>query len=155
MRPGRPNDSANPPIPKKEWITLSNNPTGLPGESVLVLTLPKAPLPDAEMARALAQQRNARTVDYLIDGSNLPAPVRIPRAESVHVMCADVDDLGEWLRTLGGEIHVSPEFEGVELWTLHTSTEPREDGSSTRVLVSVPVPAGELVMEWIRVAVAR
>ena len=134
---------------------MSTSPIGLPGESVLVLTLPKAPLPDAEIARALAQQRNARTVDYLIDGSNLPAPVRIPRAESVHVMCADVDDLGEWLRALGGEIHVSPEFEGVELWTLHSSTEPREDGTSTRVLVSVPVPAGELVMDWIRVAVAR
>ena len=134
---------------------MSNNPNGLPGESVLVMTLPKAPLPDAEKARALAQNRNAFTVDCLIDGSNLPAPVRIPRAESVHVMVADVDDLGEWLRALGGEIHVSPEFEGVELWTLHTGTEPREDGSSTRVLVSVPVPAGELGMEWISSAVVR
>ena len=134
---------------------MSTNPNGLPGESVLLLTLPKAPLPDAEKARALAQNRNAFTVDCLIDGSNLPAPVRIPRAESVHVMVADVDDLGEWLRALGGEIHVSPEFEGVELWTLHASTEPREDGTCTRVLVSVPVPVGELVMEWIRVAVAR
>jgi hypothetical protein len=119
------------------------------------MTLPKAPLPEGAMARALAKQKNARTVDYLIDSTNLPAPVRIPRPESVHVMVADVDDLGEWLRELGGEIHVSPEFEGVELWTLHASTEPREDGSSTAVLVSVPVPSGELVMEWIRAAVAR
>ena len=70
-------------------------------------------------------------------------------------MVADVDDLGEWLRALGGEVHVSPEFEGVELWTLHASTEPREDGASTRVLVSVPVPSGELVMDWIRAAVKR
>jgi hypothetical protein len=131
-----------------------SNPTDLPGRSTLVLTLPKAPLPDAEMARALAQQRNALTVDCLIDGTGLPAPVRIPRAESVHVMCADVHDLGEWLRALGGEIHVSPEFEGVELWTLHSTTEPREDGTFTRVLVSVPVPVGELVMDWIRAAVA-
>jgi hypothetical protein len=118
------------------------------------MTLPKAPLPDAEMVRALAQQKNALTVDCLIDGTNLPAPVRIPRAESVHVVVADVDDLGEWLRALGGQIHVSPEFEGVELWTLHASTEPREDGSSTAVLVSVPVPSGELVMDWIRKAVS-
>jgi hypothetical protein len=139
----------------KEWITLSINPTGLPGASVLVMTLPEAPLPDAEKARALAQNRNAFTVDCLVDASNLPAPVRIPRAESVHVMVADVDDLGEWLRALGGEIHVSPEFEGVELWTLHASTDPREDGGSTAVLVSVPVPSGELVMEWIRAAVKR
>lgn len=132
---------------------MSINPTGLPGHTPLVMTLPKAPLPDAEKARALAQNRNAFTVDCLIDSANLPAPVRIPRAESVHVMVADVDDLGEWLRVLGGEIHVSPEFEGVELWTLHTRTEPREDGSSSSVHVSVPVPAGELVMDWIRQAV--
>lgn len=134
---------------------MSANPTELPGASVLVMTLPKAPLPDAEMARALARRQNALTVDCLIDGSGLPAPVRIPRAESVHVMVADVDDLGEWLLALGGEIHVSPEFEGVELWTLHASTEPREDDSTTTVLVSVPVPSGELVMDWIRAAVKR
>jgi hypothetical protein len=50
---------------------------------------------------------------------------------------------------------VSPEFEGVELWTLHTRTGQAEDGGCTRVLVSVPVPSGELVMGWIRAAVAR
>ncbi|NUO43706.1 MAG: hypothetical protein HOV82_16915 [Streptomyces sp.] len=110
---------------------------------------------NAAESKARAQQRTALTVDCLIDRENLPAPVRIPRAESMHVMVADVDDLGEWLRALGGEIHVSPEFEGVELWTLHASTEPREDGSSTQVLVSVPVPSGELVMDWIRAAVKR
>ena len=110
---------------------------------------------DAAETQARALQQTALTVDCLIDRENLPAPVRIPRASSMHVMVADVDDLGEWLRALGGEIHVSPEFEGVELWTLHANTEPREDGSSTGVLVSVPVPCGELVMEWIRAAVRR
>lgn len=132
---------------------MSMTPTGLPGHTTLVMTLPEVPLRDAEKARALAQNRTAFTVDCLIDERSLPAPVRIPRAESVHVMVADVDDLGEWLRVLGGEIHVSPEFEGVELWTLHTRTEPREDGSASSVHVSVPVPAGELVMDWIRQAV--
>ncbi|MEH0417904.1 hypothetical protein [Streptomyces sp. B21-083] len=111
------------------------------------------PLLDADKSRALAQNRNAFTVDCLIDTTGLPAPVRIPRAESVHVMVADVDDLGEWLRSLGGEIHVSPEFEGVELWTLHASTESVRSGGLVPVLVSVPVPAGELVMDWIRKAV--
>ena len=134
---------------------MSMTPTGLPGHTTLVMTLPKAPLPDAEMARVLATRKNVRAVDCLIDSTGLPAPVRIPRAESVHVMVADVDDLGEWLRALGGEIHVSPEFEGVELWTLHTHTEPREDESVTTVHVSVPVPSGELVMDWIRAAVRR
>jgi hypothetical protein len=132
---------------------LSINPTGLPGPSVRVMTLPKAPLPDAQKTAALQQNHNAFTVDCLIDRTCLPAPVRIPRPESVHVMVADVDDLGVWLRELGGEVHVSPAFEGVELWTLHTSTEPDADG--VRVLVSVPVPVGELVMDWIRAAVRR
>ncbi|NUQ95327.1 MAG: hypothetical protein HOY79_01755 [Streptomyces sp.] len=134
---------------------MSTNPTDLPGRSVSVMTLAEAPLPDAAKARVLAQNRNACTVDVLINSTALPAPVRIPRPESVHVMVADVDDLGEWLRALGGEIHVSPEFESVELWTLHAQTEPREDGSTTSVLVSVPVPSGELVMDWIRRAVRR
>ncbi|MFE7972953.1 hypothetical protein [Streptomyces shenzhenensis] len=119
------------------------------------MTLPEAPLPDAEKARALAQNRNAFTVDCLIDTTDLPAPVRIPRPDSVHVMVADVDDLGEWLRELGGEIHVSPEFEAVQLWTLHASTESVRTGSSVSVLVSVPVPVGELVMDWIDRAVKR
>jgi hypothetical protein len=122
---------------------------------IRVLPLNEALRMDAAETRARAEHRNALTVDCLIDRENLPAPVRIPRAESMHVMVADVDDLGEWLRALGGEIHVSPEFEGVELWTLHASTEAREDGSSTAVLVSVPVPAGELVMDWILAAVKR
>lgn len=134
---------------------MSASPIELPGPSVSVLTLPEAPLPDAVKAAALAQNRNAFTVDCLLDCTGLPAPVRIPRPDPVHVMVADVDDLGEWLRLLGGEVHRSPAFEGVELWTLHTRTEPREDGTSTAVLVSVPVPVGELVMEWIRQAVTR
>lgn len=126
------------------------NSTDRPSTSTLVL----AP-PDQEKARALAQNRNALTVDCLIDRAGLPAPTRTPRPDHVHVMVPDIDDLGEWLRLLGGEIHRSPEFEGVQLWTLHTVTEPREDGTSVRVLVSVPVPAGELVMDWIRAAVTR
>ncbi|NUO42448.1 MAG: hypothetical protein HOV82_10450 [Streptomyces sp.] len=131
------------------------NPTALPGPSVHVMTLTNAPLPDAEKARALAQRANAREVELLLDRVSLPAPVMVPRPEHVHVMAPDVDDLGEWLRVLGGEIHVSPAFEGAELWVLHTSTEPREDGASVPVLVSVPVPVGELVMDWIRAAVKR
>lgn len=132
---------------------MSTNPTDLPGTSVLVMTLPQAPLPDAQKSTALTQRANAREVELLLDRTPLPAPVLIPRPEHVHVMAADVDDLGEWLRELGGEIHVSPTFEGAQLWVLHTSTDPREDGSSVAVLVSVPVPVGELVMDWIRSAV--
>lgn len=132
-----------------------SNPTPLPGPSTLVLTLPEAPLPDAVKAAALAQNRNAFTVDCLLDRTGLPAPTRVPFPDMVRVMVSDVDDLGEWLRLLGGEIHVSPVFEGFESWVLHTATEPREDGTCTTVLVSAPVLSGELVMDWIRAAVTR
>lgn len=37
----------------KEWITLSTNPTGLPGSSVRVMTLPEAPLLAAKPTDAL------------------------------------------------------------------------------------------------------
>lgn len=135
--------------------TLNASSQTLGSAHIRVLPLHEARRLDAAETRARAEHRNALTVDVLIDNTPLPAPVRIPRAESVHVVVADVDDLGEWLRALGGEIHIAPEFEGVELWTLHTATEPREDGSSTLVLVSVPVPVGELVMDWIRAAVVK
>jgi hypothetical protein len=110
--------------------------------------------PDPTMQRVLTQRANEAEVEFLLDHTRLPAPVITGRPEAVHVMVADVDDLGQWLTERGGEIHVSPPFEGVQLWMLHTTTEPRSDGSCVRVLVSAPVPAGEAVMQCIRAAVA-
>lgn len=100
------------------------------------------------------QHANGFIVECLLSSTDLPAPTMIARPEAVHVMVADVDDLGQWLTERGGDIHISAPFEGVELWTLHTSTEPLPDGSSVAVRVSVPVPVGELVMDWIRAAVS-
>jgi hypothetical protein len=69
-------------------------------------------------------------------------------------MVADLDDLGGWLKELGGRIHVSSAGDGLELWTLLTETPPRRGGRRVPVRVSVPVPMGESVRPFLRNAVA-
>ena len=97
---------------------------------------------------------NRLAVEVMRDFHTLPAPTMIARADAVFITVADLDDLGEWLQARGGVIHVSSAGDGLELWTLLTSTPPRADGSSVPVRVSVPVPMGEQVMGYIRAAVA-
>ncbi|MEV8477841.1 hypothetical protein [Streptomyces sp. NPDC051173] len=98
---------------------------------------------------------NTLAVNVLLGSTGLPAPTVIPLPEAVHVSVADVDDLGLWLAERGGEIHVSPAFEGVQLWTLHTTTPERADGSSVSVLVSAAAPADQMIRHDILTAVVR
>ncbi|MEI5100367.1 hypothetical protein RB200_19795 [Streptomyces sp. PmtG] len=97
---------------------------------------------------------NRVAVEAMLGFHNLPAPTVIARADAVFITVADLDDLGEWLQARGGIIHVSSAGDGLELWTLLTSTPLRRDGSCVPVRVSVPVPMGEQVMAYIRAAVA-
>lgn len=97
---------------------------------------------------------NRIAIEAMLDYLPLPAPTVIPRAEAVFVTVADVDDLGEWLRELGGKIHRSSAADGLELWTLLTETPPSRARGRVPVRVSVPVPMGESVMDYIRAAVA-
>ncbi|MEU5426926.1 hypothetical protein AB0H73_15160 [Streptomyces olivoreticuli] len=98
---------------------------------------------------------NMLAVNVLLGSTDLPAPTVIPLPGAVHVSVADVDDLGLWLAERGGEIHISPPFEGVQLWMLHTRTPERADGSSVSVLVSAASPADQLVRHDILTAVVR
>lgn len=91
--------------------------------------------------RRLAAIRNNETAYGLLhDANNLPEAAHVTGHDAVRVSVGRVEDLGLWLELLGGEIHASEPFEGVELWTLHTlipalpSWEP-----VLPVLVSVPV----------------
>jgi hypothetical protein len=97
---------------------------------------------------------NRIAVEVLLDYTPLPAPTMIARADAVFVTVADLDDLGLWLRELGGRIHVSSAGDGLELWTLLTETPPSRGRGRVPVRVSVPVPMGESVMHYIRAAVA-
>ena len=108
---------------------------------------------DATTRSVMAQYDNSREVQNLLSGANLPAPIVIGRPGWVHVLVADVFDLISWLEERGGEIHVSPVHDDVRTWTLHTSTEPRPDGSVVLVRVSAPLPAGETVMPELALAV--
>lgn len=97
---------------------------------------------------------NRLAVEALLGYLPLPAPTLIARPDAVFITVADVDDLGEWLSALGGVVHRTSAADGLELWTLVTSTPERDDGSSVKVRVSVPVPMGEQVMDEITAAVA-
>ncbi|NEE06908.1 hypothetical protein G3M58_10670 [Streptomyces sp. SID7499] len=111
--------------------------------------------PLSELGQRYGQTSDNRlTVEAMLDYLPLPAPTVIARPEAVFVTVADVDDLGEWLRELGGRIHRSSAGDGLELWTLLTETPPSRARGRVAVRVSVPVPMGESVMDYIRAAVA-
>lgn len=111
--------------------------------------------PLSELAEKYGQTSDNRiAIESMLDYLPLPAPTVIVRAEAVFVMVADLDDLGEWLRELSGTIHRTSAADGLELWTLLTQTPPSRARGRVSVRVSVPVPMGEQVMDYIRAAVA-
>lgn len=111
--------------------------------------------PLAELGERYGQTSDNRiAVEAMLGYLPLPAPTVIPRADAVFVTVADLDDLGAWLRELGGKIHRSSAMDGLELWTLLTQTPPSRRRGQVPVRVSVPVPMGEQVMDYIRAAVA-
>lgn len=119
------------------------------------MTIDSTVRPLSELTDLMAQTSDNRiAVESLLDYTPLPAPTLIARPEAVYVTVADVDDLGAWLRELGGRVHRTSAGDGLELWTLLTQTRPSRRRGQVPVRVSVPVPMGELVMDYIRSAVA-
>ncbi|RKN61913.1 hypothetical protein D7231_32090 [Streptomyces klenkii] len=112
---------------------------------------------DESIEAVIARQRNARAVELLLnEHPTLPARTIVTTPDVVHVIVADPDDLEPWIAVRGGEVHVSPEWEDVQTWTLHTTTEPATDGSVTLVRVSTVVVARvEGVLPEVRAAVSR
>lgn len=105
-------------------------------------------------ARCAAMSDNRIAVEILLGYTALPHPVIVPTPERVHVTVADVDDLAVWLHERGGEVHVSPEFEGSRLYVLHTRTDEDRNGSSVEIWVSCSVPSSASVLHEITAAVA-
>ncbi len=126
---------------------MSLNPGDLPAAIYGPIT-PLAPSP------WVAARDNEFAVHTLIAYTDLPAPTVIPRPNAVYVIVPDLDDLAAWLEQRGGEIHVSPPFEGVTTWTLYTHTPQRGDGSRVAIRVVAASVAGEPVMHDILAAVA-
>jgi hypothetical protein len=85
-------------------------------------------------------RNNETAYELLHDANNLPEAKHIVGPDAVRVSVGRVEDLGPWLDLLGGEIHASEPFEGVELWTLHTLIPALPSWDPVLpVLVSVPV----------------
>lgn len=135
---------------------MSTNPTGLPGRSVLVMTVPKAPLPFAE-AQA-ARRRNEVAYETTVVERELPAAHVAWEAQPDRVLVSStqMDVLAEWLFVMGGPITTTVLPWGQTVWTLHTRTwSDSPKFPAVPVHVSVTVASDEPVMEEIRLAVRR
>ena len=140
----------------KEWITLSINPIDLPGRSVLVMTLPKKPLPAAEAA--VARRRNETAYETTVTEKELPeAHVAWEAlADRVLVTATDMNVLADWLFVMEGYVTLTPLAWGQTVWTLHTRTwSDSVEFPPVRVHVSVTVSSDEPVMDEVRLAVRR
>ncbi|HKW93135.1 MAG TPA: hypothetical protein VJX92_14660 [Methylomirabilota bacterium] len=90
--------------------------------------------------RSAAIRNNETAYNRLHNENNLPEAAHVTGWDAVRVSVGRVEDLGPWLDLLGGEIHASEPFEGVELWTLHTRIPALPSWEPVLpVLVSVPV----------------
>lgn len=129
---------------------MTQQPTGIPGQ------LFDQPNPTSAVPSTISARRDNEFAFHVFHGEhpNLPAPSYSPRHDGMFINVADVDDLVPWLAKLNGEIHRSPVFEGMSLWTLHTSF-PWIGGRRIPIRVSVAVLADELVMDSVRKAVVR
>ncbi|WP_051713632.1 hypothetical protein [Streptomyces sp. NRRL WC-3626] len=78
------------------------------------------------------------------DLNSLPTGRLAAREDTTYIF-ADMHELLAWLRALGGHVTHQAAGDGVTLWTLHTHTEPRRDGSRTPVLVHALAMTTELV----------
>lgn len=97
---------------------------------------------------------NRVAVEATLDHLSLPAPTRVARPDVVHITVPDVDDLGAWVYALGGEVRRGPSTDGAALWTLHTETPVRGDGSTVEILVHAVVVDGDSVLVDVRRAVS-
>ena len=135
---------------------MSSNPTGLPGRSVLVMTLPKAQLTFVEAQTA--RRRNEVAYETTVVFKELPqahvAWEALP--DRVLVTAAEMSVLAEWLFVQGGQITLTVLAWGQTVWTLHTRTwSDSAEFPSVPVHVSVTVASDEPVLDEVRLAVRR
>ena len=93
---------------------------------------------------------NELAVRAMLDYLPLPAATLTPRPDAVHVTVTGARDLSRWMYDLGGRIVQSSGADGVALWTLHTSTPARGDGSTVPIRVHAAVVDGEDVLADVR-----
>ncbi|MFF9088597.1 hypothetical protein ACF1BE_19635 [Streptomyces sp. NPDC014991] len=93
---------------------------------------------------------NELAVRSMLDYLPLPAATLTPRPDTVHITVTSANDLSRWMYDLGGRIEQSGGTAGVALWTLHTTTPPRGDGSTVSIRVHATVVDGDDVLTGMR-----
>ncbi|MFE9624247.1 hypothetical protein [Streptomyces sp. NPDC006527] len=93
---------------------------------------------------------NELAVASMLDYLPLPAATMTPRPDAVHITVTSARDLSRWMYDLGGRIVQSSGADGVALWTLHTETPERGDGSRVPIRVHAAVVDGEDVLADVR-----
>lgn len=120
---------------------MSINPIGLPGASVLVMTLPEALAPELSFReRENARERNENDYEVTVNILGLPSAAHEVDADAVRVTSADIGVLAAWLEEKGGIVSRLDTGFGVTVWTLSTNAGADEGYTGCRVLVTVPVP---------------
>ncbi|MEU3289949.1 hypothetical protein [Streptomyces longwoodensis] len=99
------------------------------------------PLSDSDLTAS-----HELAVRSMLDYLTLPAATITPRPDAVHVTVTSARDLSRWLYDLGGHIEQSSGTAGVVLWTVHTKTPERGDGSTVPIRVHAVVVSGEDVL---------
>ncbi|MGW2742327.1 hypothetical protein [Streptomyces sp. NPDC001450] len=108
------------------------------------------PLTDADLTAS-----NELAVRSMLDYLPLPAATLTPRPDAVHITVTGARDLSRWLYDLGGGIVQSSGADGVAMWTVHTSTPERGDGSTVPIRVHAVVVDGETVLAEVRPGVEQ
>lgn len=88
------------------------------------------------------------------DNHGLPTGRTAAYDNAAHIFLDHTDGLVAWHDALGGYTTRQEAGHGVVLWTLHTSTEPRGDGTRTPVLVHALALDHELVYDALTAALA-
>ncbi|WP_431980069.1 hypothetical protein [Streptomyces qinglanensis] len=90
-------------------------------------------------------ERNRRAVETTIDTLSLPYIAVTARPAAVHVIASSIRDLCVWTFQLGGRIDQGVTAADGEsaMYTLHTGTPARADGSSVAVQVHAISVAGD------------
>ncbi|WP_062214755.1 hypothetical protein [Streptomyces sp. NBRC 109706] len=79
-------------------------------------------------------------MDALLGYMPLPHSTITPTPTEVGVTVATLDDLAEWALALGGTPAISPPWDGVETWALHTTIPVGDDRRRLRARVAALAP---------------
>ena len=106
------------------------------------MTIAAYPIPPADAATVTA------------DLHGLPTGRLTSRGTAAHAFVDTIHDLTAWITARGGYTTRERAGGGLHLWTLRTSTEPRDNGDTTPIFIHVTVLDEEPVPKALTAALA-